>query len=392
MKVVNTQPASRLHRWLLLVIFGVIPIFVSGCGTGRPAIPPGEIPRAPFVTPEDEDYGQQVLGELTKKHPLDRTDAYINRTRDIVERLAKAAHAERSPWHVYVLSGDSVVNAAATRGNYVFVWTGMLLKAQTDGELATVLAHELGHVLAGHTMPTPAEEAAAIMAEVSGQVVSGVLSQTQYGILADLAGMLVQSAMAAMVVNPASQANEREADQIGFFLMADASYDPHDALSLWAKMARESSGGSETLSFLSSHPTSESRLQDLEVLLPEALKRYQQSKSQLRNPSPSPSASRSPSIPSSKPRVPPPTPPITKGKKPRETQTSDEFSDRGTWYVITESETVRTDPDEHAPSVVTLRRGEKVESEFRIGSWYRVSRPKSGFIVGTSISRKVPVK
>ena len=387
----NSTPA--LLRIVLLTTFSVLVIFTSGCGTGRPAVPPGEIPRAPLVTPEDEDYGQQVLGELTKKHPLDRTDAYINRTRDIVERLAKAARAEKAPWHVYVLSGDTVVNAAATRGNYVFVWTGMLLKAQTDGELATVLAHELGHVLAGHTMPTPAEEAAAIMAEVSGQVVSGVLSQTQYGILADLAGMLVQSAITAMVVNPASQANEREADQIGFFLMADASYDPHEALSLWAKMARESSSGSETLSFLSSHPTSESRLQDLEVLLPEALKRFEQSKLQLRGTQTPALASRPQPSPNTSSRNPTTTkPPRRQEKAPRAPQTTDELSERGAWYVITESETVRTDPDQQAPSVATLRRGDKVQSEFRIGTWYKISLPKSGFILGTSINRRDPTK
>ncbi len=372
----------------LLLIFGILVSFLTGCGTGRPVTPPGEIPRAPFVTPEDEDYGQQVLGELTQRHPLDRTDAYINRTRDIVERLARAARAEKSPWHVYVLSGDDVVNAAATRGNYVFVWTGMLLKAQTDGELATVLAHELGHVLAGHTMPTPAEEAAAIMAEVSGQVVSGVLSQTQYGIFADLAGMLVQTAIAAMVVNPASQANESEADQIGFFLMADASYDPRDALSLWGKLARESSSSSAALSFLSSHPTSESRLQDLEAHLPDAIKRYEQSKANQRSGATSVPGNRAPKPSAKAPKTPPAKSPGKQKKAPRDTQNNDDNPERGRWYVITESEAVRTDPDTNAPVVVTLRRGDTVTSDFRIGSWYKLSEPSNGFIIGTSIGRQ----
>ena len=61
--------------------------------------------------------------------------------RDLVDMLANAAHASSSPWNVYVLRGDDVINAAATRGNFVFVWTGMLQAAYSDAELSSVLAY-----------------------------------------------------------------------------------------------------------------------------------------------------------------------------------------------------------------------------------------------------------
>jgi predicted Zn-dependent protease len=190
-------------------------------------------------------------------------------------RLAKAANADSNPWNVFVLEGDNVANAGATRGNYVFVWTGMLRTAQTDGELATVIAHELGHVLANHTKPTAQEEANQMMARTTGEIAGQIVaSQPGYGPLAQITGVLVTELIKAIAVNPETQRLETEADQIGFFLMADAGFDPNEALSLWSKMASSSSGSGEPLQFLSSHPASSDRLEALQTLLPEAMARY----------------------------------------------------------------------------------------------------------------------
>jgi predicted Zn-dependent protease len=176
---------------------------------------------------------------------------------------------------VFVLEGDDVVNAAATRGNYVFVWTGMLRTAPDDGELATVLAHELGHLLANHTKPTPAEEASQIMAQATGEIAGQIVAtQPGYAPLAQITGILVTELVKAIVVNPDAQRIETEADHIGFFLMADAGYDPNDALRLWSKMANNPNTSGGGLQFLSSHPASDERLEALQALLPAAMERY----------------------------------------------------------------------------------------------------------------------
>lgn len=249
---------------------------ITGCSSGRAPVPPGTIPQALYVTAEDEAYGHQVLAELSRSYPLSRDDASIERVRTLVTRLAKAAHADSNPWNVFVLEGDDVVNAAATRGHYVFVWTGMLRTAQSDGELATVIAHELGHVLANHTKPTPQEEASKIMARTTGEIAGQIVaSQPGYAPLAQITGVLVTELIKAIAVNPETQRLETEADHIGFFLMADTGFDPHQALSLWSKMANSAGTTGEPLQFLSSHPASSDRLNALQTLLPEALVRYQ---------------------------------------------------------------------------------------------------------------------
>ena len=251
-----------------------------GCSTGRVPVTPGVIPQEEYVTAEDEAYGHQVLSSLIANYPMSRDDKYINRIRRLVNNLAKAAHADKHPWNVFVLQGDNIVNAAATRGNYVFVWTGMINMAQSDGELATVIAHEIGHLLANHTKQTPQEEANQIMAQASGEIAGRVVAmQPEYAALAQLASILVSETIKAIAVNPESQRVEMEADHIGFFLMADAGYNPNEALTLWSKMAGASSIPGMGMQFLSSHPASEDRLEALRTLLPEALARQKRSQS-----------------------------------------------------------------------------------------------------------------
>lgn len=260
------------HVRLLTVALSLL--LLVGC-SGRTPVTPGYIPTATDLSLEDEQYGHAVLAEVTKTYPISHDRGAVLRVRGIADKLTRAAGADAHPWHIYVLEGDSVVNAAATRGNHLFVWTGMLRTATTDGELATVIAHELGHVLAQHTKPTPGEEAARVMADTSGTI-AGQIVQTQpgYASLAQLAAILVSEGVKAIAVNPNSQRLEYEADHIGFFMMADAGYDPREALRFWSKMARAESIDAPGLQFFSSHPATDERLAELETLLPEAEARF----------------------------------------------------------------------------------------------------------------------
>jgi predicted Zn-dependent protease len=251
-----------------------------GCGAGRVPISPGSIPTGSYVSAEDEAYGHQVLSTLTATYPLSRDDMAINRVRGLVQRLATAGKVDQHPWNVFVLEDTRTINAAATRGNYVFVWSGMLRLAQSDGELATVIAHELGHLLANHTKPTAAEEASDIMAKVGGEIAGqAVAMQPMYSPLAQLASVLVSEAIKAIAANPEAQRLEIEADHVGFFLMADAGLNPNDALSFWSKMSGTLGNSGAALSFFSSHPDSEERLSALQALLPQALERYHRARS-----------------------------------------------------------------------------------------------------------------
>lgn len=342
----------------------IIAVVLTGCSSRVP-VAPGEIPRGTYTTAEDEQYGQQVLATLTQNYPLSQDDAAINRVRDIVDRLAEAAGANDSPWNVFVLRGPDVVNAAATRGHFVFVWTGMLDLVQNDGELAAVLAHEMGHVLANHTEPTPSEEAGQIMANIGNNVANQVVSvQGPYGAVAGLAGILAQEAIEALVVNPESQRQEFEADQIGLFLMADAQYDPRDALSLWSAMSQRG-GDLGPLTFLSSHPASDDRLAELEALLPQAMERYHVAKSF----KPRPKGQRRPQFePDS----------FVVGRDPK-------TKSEPRWLAIEDGTTIFSSPNTLSRPLHRLKRDEAVAVGHRKGAWYEVTEPVRGYVLGVEI-------
>ncbi len=249
----------KLIKSFLLALFFFI---LLSCAIQHTPVPVGQVPYPPTPTASDSNYGHEVLNMLVKKYPLSTNDFYIEQTRRVVDKLTKVF--QPNPylnWNVYVLEGDDVVNAAATRGNYIFVWTGLLKAIKTEEELATVLSHEIAHVLAGHTKETPEEEVNRMLAVIIGVAVGQALAQ-QGGTaasFADLGQALTTETVKGVLVNPYQRELEKEADMIGVFLMADAGYDPEKALEFWEKVARDPKFQGPNIEFFSDHPSAEER-------------------------------------------------------------------------------------------------------------------------------------
>jgi predicted Zn-dependent protease len=344
----------------------------------REPVPVGEVPGQAEITTSDEQYGQQVLSMLTDQYSLSRDDQLILRVRDIVDTLTQAAKVDQNPWQVTVFDDPGFANAAATRGNFIFVWTGLLNALQNDDELATVLAHEIGHVLAGHTAPDPVEEVNAILAGVAGAAASIAVSSTQYGMLADLAELVVRSTLAALITNPEAQRKELEADIVGLFLMSDARYDPQKAVAFWQRVQGDPRFSGFSVEFLSSHPSSERRLQELQAQLPLAIERYQQALGQ-GGPAPK-QAPTTKGAPRSQPKsTPPVAPTATPLGKPA---ASDWGRVRGIVPVYAEPSASSEVLDElmHDTRVRVLRKFSGSSGQGSSGQWLQISEPVSGYI------------
>ena len=251
---------------------------LSACISQRAPVPPGEIPRYAAPSQEDEQYGHKILSELTKRYQLDYNHPRTPDVYKIVEKLAGAAHANGEPWHVYVLKDDNFKNAAASRGNHVFVWTGILNATQDNDELAAIIAHEMSHVLAKHTAKDPNEQVRQTLVQL-GSLAAGMAaayatrSSSWSSQVGDLASSATEEVAGGFLVNPYSREKEAEADQIGLFLMADAHYDPAAAVRFWQRAARDPSFGS-SLAFFSTHPPAQERAQLLSTYLPQAEARF----------------------------------------------------------------------------------------------------------------------
>lgn len=372
-----------------VLLFLTVTITLSSCAPSKGIVPPGTIPTAKTPSVDDEQYGHNVVQQLTERYKVDNGNPEMDRIQEIVDRLTKAAKADTQPWHVYLFKDDTLVNAAATRGNHIFIWTGMLHAAHSDGELAAILGHEIGHVLAGHTAGDSNEEVKRILIQILG-VAAGVgvsiaTGSTQMGIdLSQMASSVTTTVGEGLLINPYSRGSEFEADQIGLELMAEAKYDPQEAITFWTR-ASTNPDFSSSLSFLSTHPPAPDRLEKLKKLLPFAEARYRGN--------PLPYSTSGASTTSSEPvkvdtqptgQVNPPSgdsfdfrTPNSRAKPPP-TDTSNIVRE---WRVIADKSILFEKPSNKSRRLGEFRRGGMLSGVPDKTGWIRVLRPDQGYLI-----------
>src|SRR3954451_3405773 len=225
------------------------------------------VPEEDIERGAQEAYNQEVT-KAKDKHALNADQQTYQRVQHIAQRLIPQTTAFRPDaaqwkWEVNVEQSDDV-NAYCMPGGKIMVYTGLIQKLNaTDGELAAVIGHEIAHALREHSRERISRAYAEQLALAGIAVATGAGQNTMA-----LANQVSQVTFSL----PHSREQEAEADRIGLELMARAGYNPNDAVTLWNKMAKLGSGGPE---FLSTHPSSESRMHDLEKSIPRVMPLYQ---------------------------------------------------------------------------------------------------------------------
>lgn len=220
-----------------------------------------------FVDEQTEaQLGAQAFAQIKSELPVSRDAQATARVREIAQRIIRANDLG-TKWDVVVIEQPQI-NAFALPGGHVAVYRGMLQFVENDAQLAAVIGHEIGHVLARHAAERISTsqllEAGAGAASVALGATTGVNPQTM--------GALLGAGATYGIQLPFSRRHEYEADRIGAVLMAKAGYDPRAAVALWRRMAAR--GGARTPEFLSTHPASDNRVEALQEIMPEALKAY----------------------------------------------------------------------------------------------------------------------
>lgn len=152
-------------------------------------------------------------------------------------------------WEVFVVDDDRTANAFVLPGGKVFVFSGILPLARNDSGLATVLGHEIAHNLAGHVAERLSQDIGASIVLYSLVVLGGVFGLGPL-IMHFFGGRFLDVAFGF----PMSRLQESEADYIGLMMMAEACYDPTEAVGFWARMER-ATAGHEVPEWMSTHPT-----------------------------------------------------------------------------------------------------------------------------------------
>ncbi|GAB3485440.1 M48 family metallopeptidase [Marinomonas epiphytica] len=170
-------------------------------------------------------------------------------------------------WEVQLFADDKV-NAFALPGYKIGVYKGLLKAAQNQSQLAAVMGHEVGHVLARHGNERVSTTFATNQALQLGYQLSGPDSPAKQAVFQGL-GVGAQVG----IILPFSRIHESEADLIGLELMAKAGFDPTQSVTLWENMSKL--GSSNTPEFLSTHPSHNTRIADLKSAMAEPLALYQ---------------------------------------------------------------------------------------------------------------------
>jgi predicted Zn-dependent protease len=218
---------------------------------------------------------QNVLGESK----LSKDQEKVRMVRSVGRRIARATEEtlrERGleseiklyKWEFNLIEDDKTVNAWCMPGGKVAVYTGLLPVAQSEAGLAVVIGHEVAHAIAEHGNERVSQ---GLLQQMGGMALSAALSTSPSATnQLFMAAYGVGTTVGVML--PYSRTQESEADRIGLILMARAGYDPREAIPFWQRMNK--SGGSRPPEFLSTHPAPETRVKQIEALLPEALKYY----------------------------------------------------------------------------------------------------------------------
>lgn len=215
---------------------------------------------------------RQTLGEASSKGMLDKTSTNARRLQAVANRLIPHApifrpDAAQWQWEVNLIKSPEL-NASCGPGGKIIFYSGIIEKLKlTDDEIAAIMGHEMAHALREHSREAMSRAYGVAMARQGAGALLG-LGETSMA----LADTVVQYSLTL----PNSRGNENEADLIGLELAARAGYDPNAAVSLWQKMAQ--AGGGAPPEFMSTHPSSSSRIASLQAAIPRVMPLYQQAK------------------------------------------------------------------------------------------------------------------
>lgn len=227
-----------------------------------------------LLLPQDEmsAMGEKAFLELKGKeaaHGEPKTNEYVN---CVARTVLAGAGAEDAQWEVVVFENDAV-NAFALPGGKIGVYTGLLAVARAPDQLAAVIGHEIAHVTQQHGNERVSQ---AFVAE--GGLAAASIALGGEGTKHDLAMAALGLGAQVGALMPFGRTQESEADAIGLDYMARAGFDPQAAVTLWQNMAAASGEGSMP-EFLSTHPSHDVRIEDLQARMPAALAVYREARS-----------------------------------------------------------------------------------------------------------------
>lgn len=249
----------------LLTALALLPL-ATGCGWIASATSEGtEALGNLLLSPADERALGNQLSAQVKQQQRVHPDAFVQQYVDEVARqvLAQVPEAERKQFdfEFTVLDEPDQVNAFALPGGKIFVMSGLLEAVDSEAELASVLGHEIAHVVAGH----PSQQLAA---QVGIQTLGSLALGQQAGLVQQIAAQVASTGYLAAH----TRTMEREADELGLKFLSSARYEPAAMADFFAKLGKMHGGGERNFveNFVATHPAPTERARKIQERIREA--------------------------------------------------------------------------------------------------------------------------
>ncbi|MFM8269957.1 MAG: M48 family metallopeptidase [Pseudomonadota bacterium] len=219
---------------------------------------------------EEMQLGEQAYQQVLSKSKLSNQKDWNEVLQRVGKRISEAANKPNFKWEFKLIDSPEK-NAFCLPGGKVAVYTGIIPILKNEAGMAAVIGHEVAHATLRHGgQRLTANLGSQIGVLVLGQILTGKDNTNRQLVLAAL-GLGAQIG----VILPFSRSNESEADEIGLRYMARAGYDPRQAPLLWERFGASEKGGLPA--FLSTHPSSQSRQEELRNQVPSVLPTYEKS-------------------------------------------------------------------------------------------------------------------
>ena len=266
--------AKHIFSFIFLVFFVFSCQTVPVTGRSQLAL----IPNSELLPMSFQNYN-----EVLKESSLSNNEEQVAMIKRVGKRIQSAVEKYMTEngassqlqgfnWEFNLIKDDNTVNAWCMPGGKVAFYTGILPICDGEDGVAIVMGHEVAHAIANHGGERMSQGLIAQLGLSSLQVALGENPSLTNNLLLQSVGVGTQIGMLSF-----SRQHESEADRIGLIFSSMAGYDPREAPEFWKRM-KAASGGSAPPEFLSTHPSNDRRISDLNAQLPEAIKIYNNNK------------------------------------------------------------------------------------------------------------------
>lgn len=228
----------------------------------------GETQHIDMTVEQEIALGLQAAPQMAQQYGGLHSDPQATaKVKEIGQKLVSQTKAGQSPYQFdfHLLADEQTLNAFALPGGQVFITAGLLSKLQTEGQLAGILGHEIGHVIARHS----AEQLA------KSRLTQGLASAAGIAAYdpdrpASAAGAVAAAAIAKLMTLKYGRDDELESDKWAVRFTADSGYDPAAMIGVMEILGASRNGAGSTPEFFQTHPNPENRIAQLQANIQEA--------------------------------------------------------------------------------------------------------------------------